>query len=299
MEMSGSGSAHSRLSQGLASHGKRTRAFVLLTILVYATLLPAQDLPMFASDTPLGPRDVVDVRVLEDNSIGGRVTVTDDGQLVMNVVGKLAVAGLTSSQVEAKLKALLEAEYLARATVSVQVVEFSSKPISVIGAVVRPGRIGATGTTTLIQAITQAGGLAAGHGKQLYVLRVGRNGLSEQISIDVDELMALGNPDVNIPLAPNDLVNVPVDAPITIFVLGEVMRPGRAQFRSSQTPTLLQALADVGGLTDRAHKVLTIKRVVDGKEQHLRVDYKAIIKGQRPDEILRDNDTIVVAEAFF
>lgn len=291
--------ARTRRQHETGSLAERVGAFVLIALLILPTVLPAQDLPMFASDTPLGPRDVVDVRVLEDTTIGGRVTVTDDGQLVLNVVGKLAVAGLTSSQVEAKLKTLLEAEYLAKATVSVQVVEFSSKPISVIGAVVRPGRIGATGTTTLIQAITQAGGLAAGHGKQLYVLRVGRNGLSEQISIDVDDLMAAGNPDVNIPLAPNDLVNVPVDAPITIYILGEVMRPGRAQFRSSQTPTLLQALADVGGLTDRAHKTVTIKRVVNGREQHIRVDYKAIINGRRPDEILRDNDTIVVREALF
>lgn len=272
---------------------------VLVALLFLPTAIPAQDLPMFASDTPLGPRDVVDVRVLEDSTISGRVTVTDDGQLVLNVVGKLAVAGLTSSQVETKLKTLLESEYLAKATVSVQVVEFSSKPISVIGAVVRPGRIGATGTTTLIQAITQAGGLASGHAKQLYVLRVGRNGLSEQIAIDVAELMAAGNPDVNIPLAPNDLVNVPVDAPVTIYILGEVMRPGRAQFRSSQTPTLLQALAEVGGLTDRARKTLTIKRIVNGKEQHIRVDYNAIINGRRPDEILHDNDTIVVREALF
>jgi polysaccharide export outer membrane protein len=181
----------------------------------------------------------------------------------------------------------------------VQVVEFASKPISVVGAVVRPGRIGATGNTTLIQAITQAGGLTANHGKELYVLRTARNGLSEQVAINIDELMVSGNADLNIPLAPNDLVNVPIDTPITIYILGEVMKPGKVQFRSSQTPTLLQAMADAGGHTDRASRYAIIKRMVNGKEKQIEVNYRAIIAGKRADEILRDNDTVVIKQALF
>jgi protein involved in polysaccharide export with SLBB domain len=169
----------------------------------------------------------------------------------------------------------------------------------VVGAVVRPGRISATGNTTLIQAITQAGGLAAGHGKELYVLRTGQNGLTEQVAVSVDELMINGNPDVNIPLAPNDLVNVPVDTPITIYVGGEVSRPGKAQFRSSQTPTLMQAIVDAGGKTDRASKIATISRVENGKTRTIKVNYFDIIRGRRADEILKDNDTVWIDEAFF
>lgn len=251
------------------------------------------------SDTPLGPRDVIDVRILEDASMSGRLTVTDDGQIVMNVVGKVVVAGLTSSQLEAKLQRLLESDYLAKATVSVQIAELASRPISVIGAVVRPGRIGVTGTTTLIQAITQAGGLSANHGKDIFVIRTARNGLTEQLTIDIEQLMVQGNPDLNIPLAPNDLVNVPADTPITIYLMGEVMRPGKATFRSSQTPTLLQALADAGGPTDRAASKVVIRRFIDGKQHHIEVNYRDILKGRRQDEILKDNDTIFVNEAFF
>lgn len=253
---------------------------------------------MLSSDSPVGPRDVLELKVLEDATIGGRVTVTDDGQVVLNVLGKVQVAGLTASEIEARLKTLLET-YLAKATVSVQVIEFASKPISVIGAVVRPGRINATGTTTLIQAITQAGGLTGAHGRELYILRTGRNGLSEQVAVDIEELMVTGNPDLNIPLAPNDLVNVPVDTPITIYIMGEVMKPGKAQFRSSQTPTLLQAIADAGGPTDRASKTVMIKRIENGKQQSIKINFRDIIRGKRADFVLKDNDTIWVDEALF
>ncbi len=274
---------------------------VLFTVLLigFAAGAVAQELPILSADAPVGPRDVLEIKVLEDASISGRVTVGDDGGIPLDVVGKVQVAGLTSTQIEAKLKALLEADILTKATVSVQVVEFASKPISVVGAVVRPGRIGATGNTTLIQAITQAGGLAAGHGRELYVLRTGRNGLSEQVAIDIDQLMVQGRPELNIPLAPNDLVNVPLDTPIAIYVWGEVMRPGKVDFRSSQTPTLLQAIAAAGGPTDRASKRVVIKRLVNGKEQTIKINYKEILGGKRNDEILRDNDTVYIEEALF
>ncbi|HEX2060735.1 MAG TPA: polysaccharide biosynthesis/export family protein [Thermoanaerobaculia bacterium] len=276
------------------------KRLVLVTFLMMSALAAAaQDLPLLSADAPVGPRDVLEISVLEDKSMNGRVTVGEDGNIIHSVLSKVQVAGLTAAQVEARLKSLLEANFLARATVSVQVVEFASKPISVVGAVVRPGRITATGNTTLIQALTLAGGLAAGHGKELYVLRTGNNGLTEQVAVSVDELMVNGNPDVNIPLAPNDLVNVPVDLPITIYVAGEVMRPGKAQFRSSQTPTLLQAIADTGGQTDRASKIAIITRVENGVSRTIKVNYMDIVRGKKPDFVLKDNDTVWIDEALF
>lgn len=278
----------------------KLRAVLMTMVVMAAVAMPAlaQDLPILSADATVGPRDVLDIRVLEDQTMSGRVTVGDNGQIVLSNVGKVAVAGLTAAQIETKLKSLAEA-YLTKATVSVQIVEFASKPISVVGAVMKPGRIGATGSTTLIQAITEAGGLAAGHGNQIYILRTARNGLSEQLAIDVDDLMVKGNPDVNIPLAPNDLVNIPIDPPITIYVMGEVMRPGKAQFRRSQNPTLLQAIADAGGPTDRASKKVIVKRTENGKQKTFTLNYRDIIRGKSEDVVLQDNDTIILEEALF
>lgn len=276
------------------------RQGILITILVLlAAIAVAQDLPLLSSDAPVGPRDVLEVKVLEDVNMSGRVVVSEDGAITVNVIGKVQVAGLTSTQIEAKLKALLEKDILTKATVSVQVAEFASKPISVVGAVVRPGRIGAAGNTTLIQAITQAGGLAPGHGAELYVLRTGRNGLPEQLVININDLMVLGKPELNIPLAPNDLVNVPVDTPLSIYVMGEVMRPGKLEFRRSQSPTLLQAIAAAGGPTDRASRNVVIKRIVNGQETTIKLNYRGILDGKRHDEMLRDNDTVFLKEALF
>jgi polysaccharide export outer membrane protein len=251
-----------------------------------------------ASDAPIGPRDFIEVKVFQDPSLTTKVTVTDDGRISMPLIGKVDVSGLTPTEVEQRIKTLL-AKYINQPDVSVTVLEAGSKPISVIGAVTRPGRIGITGNISLIQAITQAGGLAGGYGRTLYVLRTAANGLTEQISVDIDDLMVNGNPDLNLPLRPNDVINVPIDGSINIYVLGEVMHPGSVQFRRSQTPTLLQLLAAAGGPTDRASKRVILKRVVGGVEKTFHYDFKKIIDGRQNDVLLLDGDRLFFSESFF
>ncbi|MEA2236577.1 MAG: polysaccharide biosynthesis/export protein [Thermoanaerobaculia bacterium] len=252
-----------------------------------------------ASDAPIGPRDQIEIKVFQDPSLYTKMTVTDDGRITMPLIGKVDVSGLTPTEVEMRIKALLEAKYINKADVSVTVTEAGSKPISVIGAVTRPGRIGITGNITLIQAITQAGGLATGYGRSLYVLRTASNGLTEQISIDIDDLMVNGNPDLNLPMRANDVINVPIDSSINIYVLGEVMHPGSVQFRRSQTPTLLQVLSSAGGPTDRASKKVVLKRVVGGSEKTFHYDFRKIIDGRQSDVVLMDGDRLIFQESFF
>jgi polysaccharide export outer membrane protein len=263
-----------------------------------ATVAVAQNNPS-SGDAPLGARDVLDIKVLQDSNLNTKTTIGDDGNMTMPLLGKVNVAGMTAAQAEQHIKSLLESKYMTKAEVILQVLEYGNKPISVIGAVVHPGTIGVSGNITLLQAITQAGGLAGGYGKSLYVLRTAANGLTERIDIDIEDLMVNGNPDLNLPLSPNDVINVPVDTPITIYVLGEVMHPGTVQFRRSQTPTLLQALAGAGGPTDRASKKAVIKRMVNGKEETHEINYRHILSPGRTDVVLMDNDTIYISESFF
>jgi polysaccharide export outer membrane protein len=248
-----------------------------------------------ASDAPIGAHDVIEIRVFQDPSLNERATVGDDGSVTMPSVGKISVAGLTLPQVEQRIKNLLESRILNKADVTVDLIEAGSRPISVIGAVNRPGRIPATGNITLMQAITAAGGLAAGYGRNLYVLRTSPNGMTEQVAIDIDELMVNGNPDVNLPLRANDVVNIPIESMINVYVLGEVMKPGKVQFRGSQRPTLLQALAEAGGPTDRASKTVLLKRGNDTKS----LNYLKIVDGKNPDVTLQDGDTIYLKASFF
>jgi polysaccharide export outer membrane protein len=250
------------------------------------------------SDVRIGPRDVVDVKVVQDEKLNTHATVSDEGAITMPVVGKVAIGGMTQREAERRIKQVLEARVLNQADVTVQIAEFGNKPISIVGAVTHPGNIGGS-NLTLVQAITQAGGLAPGYGKTLYVIRTGGNGLAEQIAVDIDDLLVNGNPDLNLPLAPNDVVNVPVEVPLTVYVMGEVTHPGKVELRRTQNPSLLQAIAAAGGPTDRAGRNAQINRTVDGKSKTLAANWKRIAAGVGSDVPLQDGDTIYIRESVF
>lgn len=253
-----------------------------------------------ASGYRIGPKDLVEIRVVELQDLNVERRVSEKGTINLPFLGDISAAGLTDAELAARLKAELERQVLQRASVSVQVREFRARPISVIGAVQRPGNLDFAGRWTLLEAITAAGGLAPSHGSTVYVLRHADNGLSDQIAIELDDLLVRADPRVNIPIFPNDLINVPATLDVTIYFLGEVSQPGALTFKSTERITLLTAVARAGGLTDRAARRILVRREdASGKAQEIEVDYKRVVAGKDPDIQLRAGDVVVVKESFF
>ena len=247
----------------------------------------------------LGPNDLVEVQVVEEPRLNLERRITDRGRLILPMLGELEVAGLTTAETETMLKTRLEESFLQRATVTVRVIEFRSRPISVIGAVRRPGTLEISGRWNLLNAITDAGGLAEGHGEVVHILRRAPNGLHDQLTVSLHDLLVDADPSVNIPIFSNDVISVPRAAPITVYLMGEVGSTGELTFRANQRPTLLTAIAQAGGLTKRASPRISVKRrAEDGTRYEIVVRYKQLLSGQREDLPLEDGDLIVVKESF-
>ncbi len=274
-------------------------------IAVYlALLLPLMAAAGHAQDKDptyrIGPRDLLAVRVDEDAKLNGEHRVAEDGTVNLPLLGDVPVSGKTSTEISAVVKKLLEDKYMQRASVDVQVMEFRSRPIAIIGAVKQPGNLGFSGRWTLLEALTAVGGLAENHGNVVYVLRRADNGLSDQVTINLDDLMVRGDPKVNLPIFSNDLINVPGTVEITIYCLGQVSRPGALEFKSNERISVLAAIAHAGGLTDRASSKIQIKRAAGTSgPRELTVDYKKILAGKEPDLELRQGDVLVIKESFF
>ncbi|MEA2690709.1 MAG: polysaccharide biosynthesis/export protein VpsN [Acidobacteriota bacterium] len=249
----------------------------------------------------IGPRDLVEVRVFEVPDLNVQRRVSEGGAINLPLIGDVAIAGQTEAEVSQSLKTLLESKYVQRASVDFKVLEFRSRPISVIGAVKQPGNLGFSGHWTVLEAITASGGLAENHGNVLYVLRRSDSGLADQIAIDLDDLLVRADPRVNVPLFANDLINIPTAVEVTIYCLGEVARPGALTFKSTERITLLAAISRAGGLTDRSSKRILIKRAATATApaSEIEADYKRILAGKAPDVELRQGDVIVVKESFF
>ncbi len=249
----------------------------------------------------VGPKDLIDIKVFEAPEFNVSARVSEDGAINLPVVGDILVNGLTDGGVTLRIREALEECCIQRATVSVQILEFNARPISVIGAVSRPGPLSFSGRWTLLEALTAAGGLAPSHGDEVHILRRADNGLTDQIEISLQALLGEADPRVNLPIFANDLINVPPTIEVTIFCLGEVERPGAMVFKSTERITLLTAIARAGGLTDRSSRKITIKREGrgGGVATELTVDYKDVLSGKSDDITLREGDVVVVKESFF
>jgi polysaccharide export outer membrane protein len=248
----------------------------------------------------LGPKDLVRIRVFEVPELNVETRISEAGMVNLPLIGDVPAAGLTETELAGRLKEVLEARYVNRASVAVQVTEFRSRPITVIGAVKTPGNLAFPGRWTLLDALAAAGGLADNHGDLIHVLRRADNGLTDQVEIPVEELMVRGEAEANLPIRANDLINVPARVEISVYCLGEVRQPGAIAFRSTDRVTLLAVLARAGGFTDRASKkVLVKRRTGDSLGVELEVDYRKVLAGKEPDPPLGEGDVVVVRESFF
>jgi len=157
------------------------------------------------------------------------------------------------------------------------------------------------GRQTLLQMISQAGGFKENAANEIYVLREGQDGNTASLAIDLEDLLLNGNQKLNIPIYPNDVINVPVDRLITVFVFGEVRNPGAIQVKMSQKVTLLQAIAQAGGLSENASKrgVIVKRKDKSGKELNIQVNLNDIIKGKKKDIPLKEGDVVIVKESIF
>ncbi|MEM8633344.1 MAG: polysaccharide biosynthesis/export family protein [Pseudomonadota bacterium] len=98
-------------------------------------------------------------------------------------------------------------------------------------------------------------------------------------------------------LAPKDPVQEVEPEVISVFMLGEVERPGRVEMEPGST--LLQAFAEMGGFSDfAATKRVQLRRQdpKTGVETVIPLNYNAILQGQTTNATLtlQDGDVIIV-----
>ena len=272
---------------------------LILTLLGVLTVWGGDQ--QYSTEYRIGAKDLLEIKVFGIDELNQTVRVSEEGKILLPLLGEIEVEGLTQNGLVQKLEELLSEKYLQDPQVSIFIREYQSKRVSVLGAIRTPGPIEILGRQTLLQVISEAGGLTSEAGSDIIVIRQLADGSSTSLKISIDDLVLKGDPTLNIPLQPGDIVNVPVDKQVLIYVFGQVRNPGALQVRMSNIPTLLQAIAQAGGFGERASKgSVLIKRVDEnGKETQIKVNAKDIIKGKIRDIQLLENDTIYVPESIF
>lgn len=202
----------------------------------------------------VGPQDILLVTVWDHPEItlplgqfrsdaATGMVVDEDGFLYFPYVGRVAVKGLTTSQVREALTAQL-GKVLQRPQVDVKVLAYRSQKIYVGGEVKTPGMCPITDVPcTLAEAVNRAGGfLATADDSRLVLTRGNRSW-----RLDFQALMASGNRIGQILLKDGDSLHVPSSNEDPVYMLGELVKPGIMPMIHGKL-SLAQAIAEAGGI---------------------------------------------------
>lgn len=272
---------------------------------------------MIGPDYTLGPEDVLTITVFNLPEMTETVRVENDGTITVKLLGPVKAAGLTVAQLRDELQNDWGKTYLQDPHVTVFIRQFHSSPVSVVGAVAKPGLYQLPGPRTLIQVLAMAGGVnmpgtAAGNlqggapaGRWAYITRKkGFTGLKpvdgiaemapDQIKVDLGRLLYSQDTALNIDIKPFDTVTVSKAG--IVYVVGNVTKSGGFTLENRDNLTALEALSLAEGFkpgSNTKHDEI-IHTLPDGTRQIITVDLGKIMKGKAKDPVLTANDILVV-----
>jgi len=275
----------------LVRSARRHAGLFLLLALLAAPGARAQDRPQ---DYVIGPRDVLSITVWGHQDLSKDYPVDADGFVPFPLVGRVPAAGLTTRQFAEHLRDLLGKDYLVDPQVLVSVKEYLSKKVYVLGEVEKRGVVYLKGPTTLLDVLSEAGGLSKTAGKQLTLVRnhrpAGAPAGSTILRLSLEKIQS-GDAADNIRVEDEDMILVPKGH--AFFVVGEVKSAGT--FPLEKATTALEAITLAGGFNDRAAPagVKLIRRTPDGKQETVSLDLSGTIPRDR-DVPIQDGDTLLV-----
>ncbi|HEX9049851.1 MAG TPA: polysaccharide biosynthesis/export family protein [Anaeromyxobacter sp.] len=134
----------------------------------------AKDLPASSLSDPgyvIGPGDLLQVRVWNDETLGGRAKVRSDGRISLPFLDDVSVAGLSPDKLARALEVRL-AGYVNTPRVTVALEEEKLVSVSVLGEVAKPGVYDLTAGSGVLQALASAGGMTPwASSDRIFVLR--------------------------------------------------------------------------------------------------------------------------------
>jgi len=181
-----------------------------------AAFLPAQAKPadspktqVISDDYRIGAGDTLQISVWKEPEASvPTVVVRPDGRITMPLVKDVAVGGLTPRQAEAAITEAI-AKFISDPNVTVVVSAINSKKVYLIGAVRKEGTLPYTYGITVIQALSEAGGLTDyAKRKKIYILRM-EGGRDYRLDFNYDEVIRGERMEQNVVLMPGDTIVVP------------------------------------------------------------------------------------------
>lgn len=263
----------------------------------------------------IGAGDKVRISVARAEEMSGEYTVTEDGHVVLPLIGDVVAAGRTEEDLAGTVAAALRAQYLQSPEVIVAVSSFLGKKVTVTGAVARPGFYELKGgRETILDLLTRAGGITEDASPKIYFSPAApgqrRVAMAEGVGVQPAALIASPDqkpieldltdlyqgttvPALQLPVRSGDVIYVKEGG--QVYVQGWVGDP--KSYPLKRAMTLSQAVAKAGGLHfgASAGSVMLSREDRRGVVHEYQVDFSALRGGAEKDIYLEPGDRIYVS----
>jgi polysaccharide export outer membrane protein len=256
----------------------------------------------------LGPNDQVKIWALGLDEISEKSYRLDPaGYIDLPLVGRIQASGLSPADLKEDLLVRL-ARNVRQPQVSIEILDFGSQPVSVMGAVTTPGVHQLKGRKTLAEVVALVGGFRPDAGPFIKITRLLKWGsvplpdakvdASGEYSIGelrIKSLLDGENPAANILIRPSDVLTVPTAQ--MVYVIGEVRKPGKFPLVDQESISVLEALSMAEGLSTTASPAnARILRTPPGATQPIEtiVDLKKVMAAKGQNVTLQPNDILFI-----
>jgi polysaccharide biosynthesis/export protein len=269
---------------------------VLMVITTTGDVLAMQaSAPDKSTNYIVGPQDVLKVTVFDEPQLSGSFRVDSDGSFTYPFLGRIQGVGQTVRTLEAELTRMLADGYVRRPQVSIEVEQYRSRSVYIVGEVRSPGKYPLVAEMTLIEALAQAGSTTLAAGSEVVILHpahagpagpelvTGSQRIAQTTHVSLVELQA-GKFIENVVLHEGDTVFVPRAE--RFYVTGQVKTPGAYVFEHGMT--VLQALSLAGGLSEKgSNRGIKVIRLIDGQKKELDIKLS---------DLVQPNDTLIIRQ---
>ncbi len=267
-----------------------------ITATPVADLSPNSNLPV----QPVQPQDLIGLQVYDAPEFTRTVRVDDDGTIRLPMLkNTIKVLGLMPKDIETLVAEELQREQLfVDPYVTVSVMEYHSRPISVSGAVRTPTIFQAVGNVTLIDALARAGGIIPDQaGAEILVTKPnGDTGTQSVQRIPIKALMSGSEPGLNVKLTGGEQVRIPDVGKIIVF--GSVTHPGPVPVLDGAANTVMTAIAQAQGTVQYySHTAYLYRPDEKGAMHEIKVPLGDILARKAPDMTLQAKDILYVPDS--
>jgi polysaccharide biosynthesis/export protein len=263
---------------------------------------PARNSPVAPVDYKIGPGDLLSVSVMDAPEFGGKFRVSEQGMIdIPGLPAPIHAEDQSTSELSRSIRdALIAAKQLRDPKISILVDEYRGRTVSVLGSVSKPSVYPIQKHTTLLEALSLAGGALPGSGDTVTVVRGPATAEATGTEIGTVQFVQLsklvnGQAD-NVEVRNGDVISVA--AAQVVYVLGAVVKPGGFTMANPTAGvTVLQAISLAQGFNNVAatDRGLIIRNSTSSKmRQEIPVDIKDMQLGRVPDMSMTPDDILYI-----